>query len=410
MGLFDKPDHLLPNIRDCVGHLDFVEANIPSQIPWSHHVVRLHRQRPQLTFSVDISWALEPETSLEPGRTTLLPFAALPKTLPGSTLRIGRLSVSSLRLASVKVLLGCVAQLGTMELSVEGVTFVDGAVPAVVRRRTRGHSRLQIVHVTRCFEDGNMASQYALASGLFASQGRMHLHEDMLELVEKSLVVMSPAQPPLSVDVRLSTFDSTEKFHSYIYSIRADDLPIAQLRVLLPARTPTRQNIEYLELLFEPHLASPSQLSTQWDALASAIIVLHPLAPTPLRLTCQRRAQATSLLTSLLASPALARLCAASKLAMHVRDDQRPLWLDVPGSAILSAPQSLTLNGVGVPLSAAQRAEWLMHATDDEKEAYARTLLPAERQAACPPGGEKLVGTGKGAGKGKGRTIALPRE
>ncbi|EKM48127.1 uncharacterized protein PHACADRAFT_214945 [Phanerochaete carnosa HHB-10118-sp] len=333
-----------------------------------------------------MSWTVRSEDSPEPNKTTLLPFAALPKALPGSTLRIGHLTLCRLRLLSVKDLVNCVAHLGMMELSVEEVTFVDGAVTHLVRRRSRRHSRLQIIHIIRCFENGDLGRQCSLANLLFASQGRMHVDDATLALAEKTLAALSSGGPPYRADLRYNVFDSTEpcelqlssrpkplelmiSVHSYGYSVSADGAPTAHVRALLPARTPSRQKIEYMQLVIPETSPAPSKLALQWGGIEQAILDLHPpRAVPPLRITCPSRAQATDVLAHLFLRDAiLPRLCALDRVNVEIRDGRLPLWLDVSGAEILSAPMRLALGGLDVVLSDAQRAEWLVCPTDDEK-------------------------------------------
>lgn len=206
----DEPDILVPNIRDCVSHVGFVEDQTTSNIPWSHHVIRLHGQRPQLTFSSEMSWILISESQIQPQPTTLLPFSALPRTLPGPTLLIGHLNLRRLRLSSVKGLVDCAIHLGMMEISLEEVAFVDSAVHTPVPRRSRRHSRLQIVHMNRCFDEPELCSQYKLANILLTSRGKMRIDDRIASISGRTLLALSPNGHPAQVDLRYNAFDSTE--------------------------------------------------------------------------------------------------------------------------------------------------------------------------------------------------------
>ncbi|EKM48993.1 uncharacterized protein PHACADRAFT_202148 [Phanerochaete carnosa HHB-10118-sp] len=337
-----------------------------------------------------MSWTVRSEDKPEPNKTTLLPFASLPKALPGSTLCIGHLTLCRLRLSSVKDVVNCVAHLGMMELSAEEVTFVDGAVTRLVRRRSRRHSWPQVLHIIRRFKDGYSSGQFELANPLFASQGQMHVNDTTLALSEKILATLSSGGLPYQVDLRYNAFNGTEPLSQLILPkaglsnrsmitsidfgniVSAGGSPTAHVRVLLPAKTSSCQRIEYMQLVIPKTLPASSKLALQWNGIEQVTLDLHPpCAIPPLRITRSSRVQAIDVLAHLfLLDAVLPHLCALNRVSVKIHNGRLPLLLDVSGAEVLSALMCLSLGGLDVVLSDAQRAEWLACSTDDKKQVY----------------------------------------
>ena len=191
----DGPDTLHPYLRDCIKLLRVIDDRTSSSIPWSHQISRLHRRMSQIQtiyLTIENSGA---DDKLHPGRESMRPFAIIPKTLPGSIMPIWHLTLSNLRLPSVKALASYVENLRTPVIKLNAVTFVKEDVPNIRRRRPHSHLYSRIT-VSNCFEDiAGLQRWFRITNVLHACQGRLWVGDANSTLAEKYMAILLSLSP-----------------------------------------------------------------------------------------------------------------------------------------------------------------------------------------------------------------------
>ena len=189
---------LHPSLWDCIGFLHVVDGRTSSSIPWSHQIFRLHRR---IVHIYSMHLTIEKSSAddeLPLGHNSSQPLTIIPRTLPGSIMPLERLTLSHLRLPSVKALANYVQYLHVGTIALDAVTFVKEDVPDI--RRLRPHSdsdsRPSVVAVSHCFEDiAGFLRWSNIANVLHACRGRLWVDDECLSLAEKYMVILLSVSP-----------------------------------------------------------------------------------------------------------------------------------------------------------------------------------------------------------------------
>ena len=202
----DGPDTLDPYLRDCIRVLHAIDDRTPPSIPWSHQISRLHRRMPQIKaiyLTIENSGA---DDKLRPGRDSTRPFAIIPRTLPGSITPLWGLTLSNLRLPSVKALANYVGHLHTPVIMLNAVAFVKEDVLDIRRRRPHPCSDFPSITVSHCFEDSaGLQRWFKIANVLRACQGHLCVSDANLTLAEKYMAILLSLSPHRDRAKRLAT-------------------------------------------------------------------------------------------------------------------------------------------------------------------------------------------------------------
>ena len=191
LAFLDGHNFLDRDLGDCIECLDIIDERTSSNIPWSHQTFRIGRRIPALknvTLTIKSSGT---DDQLHPGRCSLQPFAIIPRTLPGSITRLSSLTLSNLRLPSVKSLANYVEHLHVTTIKLDAVTFRTEEVPDIRRRRPHSYSKLSCVTASDCFHDiAGLQRWFKIANVLYACQGRLKLDDVTLALAENCMVIL----------------------------------------------------------------------------------------------------------------------------------------------------------------------------------------------------------------------------
>ena len=196
LAFLDGPDVLHPSLQDCIKRLRVIEDRTSSSISWSHQIFRLHRRIPKIRsvfLTIETSGT---DDDLRPERNSSQSLAIIPKTLPGSIMPLKRLTLSNVRLPSVKALANYVEHLHTPETKLNAVTFVKDDVPDIRRRRSHSSSEPTSITVSRCFEDiADIQHWLKISNVLHACQGRLWVDDAHLTLAEKYMSIILSLSP-----------------------------------------------------------------------------------------------------------------------------------------------------------------------------------------------------------------------
>ena len=208
VAFLDGPDPFRPSLRDRIQSLRIIDDRGSSGVPWSHQILRLHRRIAHLNFVYSTIEKSGADNELPAGRDSSQPLAIIPRTLPGSIMPLECLTLSHLRLSSVKALTSYVQHLRTNEIELNAVTFVKEDVPDIRRRRRHSDSRPQFVTVSHCFEDiAGLLHWSNVANVLHACQGHLWVDDTCLALAEKYMSILLSLSPDQSRARTLSTGD-----------------------------------------------------------------------------------------------------------------------------------------------------------------------------------------------------------
>ena len=207
LAFLNGPDTIHPYLRDCIKVLRVIDDRTSSSIPWSHQIFRLHRRMPQIDriyLTIENSGA---DDKLRPGCNSTRPFAIIPRTLPGSIMpELKCLTLSNLRLPSVKALANYVEHLRTPQIELNAVTFVKEDVPDILRRRHCFYLGFPRIMSSHCFEDiAGLHRWFKISNVLRACQGALRVGDADLALVEKYMAILLSLSPHRDRAKRLET-------------------------------------------------------------------------------------------------------------------------------------------------------------------------------------------------------------
>ena len=193
LALLNSPYTLHPYPRDCIRLLRVIDDRTSSSIPWSHQIFRLHRRIAHL-YSVNLTIEKSgADDELPLGRDSSRSFVIIPRTLPGSIMPLARLTLSHLRLPSVKTLANYVEHLRTTHIELDVVTFVKEDVPDIRHRRPHSYPKLSRLTVSHCFEDiAGLLHWFNIANVLYACQGHLWVGDALAEKYIAILLSLSP--------------------------------------------------------------------------------------------------------------------------------------------------------------------------------------------------------------------------
>ena len=185
----DTPS-LLPavySLEDCIRGIQVIEDVESAHIPWSHQIFRLRHRLP-MVFYAEVKMTIgvrKGDSHCHPDRRSALPFAALPRTLPGSTKPLDVLTLRCVQLPSVQNLANCIEHLGALKIELDEVTFAKDHIPVLSRRRPHTHSRLVAISTFRVFEDWKSIKHWLkLSLVIIAKQGLIQADNTALESAE----------------------------------------------------------------------------------------------------------------------------------------------------------------------------------------------------------------------------------
>ncbi|EKM52888.1 uncharacterized protein PHACADRAFT_186918 [Phanerochaete carnosa HHB-10118-sp] len=392
LAFLSAADDRTPPLREAVKKIELGEDRATTKIPWSHHMVKLHKQLPNVNFQRDMQLTVTGSSgSGDAGMddTFLLPFHTLPRTLPASWTPINYLTLRGLRIATVKALTDCTKNIATRFLVLDDVTFKNEEMGEIRRRRLRRWSELATISITRCFEHDGIDHQFKLANLLFAGQGCMYANDDALALAEKCLTLLlahtnnGASRPWFGVNYNFADeLYNDAPYHKYGYRARCEETGIeARVELSVPenAQLSTYVAVHLEFLRTKPDSSTPP---VKWDELERELPKLVETDKLWFYIQCPTPAVARTVLRPMLKGKILAELCGQQKrVRMLVYDEHdADFVLRLTSAKILSAPRSFTLGGTTVSLNISKRIEWLLRGT--ERRAYLLSLVLSARAAA----------------------------
>ena len=202
----DAQTFLSPLLRDCIGHLTLVDhLTSPGTTPWLHHFIRLRSKlRPDVSLSIHIVQTkfATLETDASPRTVRVVPYFALPKTIPSSVLRLSGLCLSNVNLCSVKSLIDSLCHLDVVDTTLKEVAFEDLSTTGLRVPRWRRHRRraalssrfdssVTIVSDLLCRDD-NFHSYLAIANLILGTQGCPLVDEHVLASLKDQMLAPLP--------------------------------------------------------------------------------------------------------------------------------------------------------------------------------------------------------------------------
>ncbi|GJE96177.1 hypothetical protein PsYK624_123700 [Phanerochaete sordida] len=386
-------DARTPPLRACVKKIEFAQARATSKIPWCHQLVRLAQQLPNVNFQSDVRLTVTGgDGSDGPAQATddtfLLPFRALPRTLPAACSKLDYVTLRDLHVESVRALTDCVKNLAARYLILDGVTFADEAMAAVRRRPARRWAELATIVVTRCFDESGVAQPYALSNLLFASQGCMYAGDEALELGEKCLSLAlscsagEDARPWFSVNYDFGEYRDAELYHTYGFRAHCvEEGTEVRMELSVPEKVLLPPYVT-VHIEFQRKHSAATISAVRWDHMERELLKLVETDKLWFYVHCATPDVARITLDLILEGKILATLCRDLKrVRMVVNDDSNlDVVVRLTSAKILSAPVSLAAGSITVTLDTKKRVEWLVRGA--KRKAYLLDLAREAHEAA----------------------------
>ncbi|EKM52853.1 uncharacterized protein PHACADRAFT_149780 [Phanerochaete carnosa HHB-10118-sp] len=377
-----QPDFLGHSLQNCIHILNIVGDRTPQSIPWVHQMLRL---KGRFAF-INITLVMEgiPEADLpqpEAKHISLLPFSWLPKTLPMSFGFLNALTLSGMRVPSIRALVDCVAHLRVGELTLENITFSKQEVEVFRFRRPRHFSPEFYLSISHCFQDtDDLTRWFRISNFLFARQGYMMLNDVAWALVDKhiplllSLTRHQDQIKHMSVRSRGYSGDVEE---GYEYSLHNQTEVVAELTVYTHRHRPAHPDIRYLRLTCPA--ISTADMPSCFDDFETALLDLNGTNVPLLTIICLDMDLVRDVIELLRMGSIFPHLFGRlRKVHIMARGRTRSVRRELTAAGIHSSFAPFTLDGERITLDKAQRVQWLLRKqSDGGKKAYLRELLQA---------------------------------
>ena len=205
--LLQTPAAVGPALVDCLEAVEIQQAE-PVGVPWTHHVQGILERAPKAWLRIVITGTSSPH-NISPAvlSSSHLPFHRLPRTLPGSSLKVLTLAIKDVELRSKAELARLIDSLSTLRnCYCDKLTFLDSSPSAQAPRRggRPTHVKLRSLMVSRCEGTEDLETQLALASYILDAPSRLRLDGETWDLVLRAMAgLVLYANPKASISIKL---------------------------------------------------------------------------------------------------------------------------------------------------------------------------------------------------------------
>ncbi|GJE95616.1 hypothetical protein PsYK624_118020 [Phanerochaete sordida] len=373
--LLDGHDILGCPISSCVAHLAIVDDQSHFRGAWGHQLLL---RLPQSSPRAYCDWCIQDDTgdtlSSAPKKPTLLPSAALPRTLPATPRRLNAVRLSGLLLPSGRDLVRFIAQLGLTdraELVLDKVAFADVSPPPAYRFRSPPQHKERNIRITVAgcpsSGEGGLSLWIPLCNIIFSSQRCALSSREHIEPLIVEHLQLFCALYKRELVLRMDSFAYRDEESTVLWSYKLNDTPsglwasLGEVDVVSPRqderprRRPYISQVKFSCPSHTPGDAIPALLAH----LESELLRINGGSVPRLVLLCPTLDCASAAMDGVLEGRIFARSIACTPAAAII--------IDVGSEAkrfsvkdILAAPSDVVRGDEVVALSTAQRRAWVL--------------------------------------------------